>query len=59
VVLNIKITKKLPRRGKRSGNGKPRRLQPMPISSRIQATTATIVILMVTPKKNVGNYIQI
>jgi hypothetical protein len=50
VVLNRKTTKMLPRRGRRSGKEKTRRQQPLHINARIQTTTATIAILMVTLK---------
>jgi hypothetical protein len=57
VVPNRKSTKTLPMRERRSGKGKIRRRQPLHISLRIQVTTVTIAISMVTLKKNVGNYI--
>jgi hypothetical protein len=57
VVPNRKTTKMLPRRGRRSGKERTRRQQPLHISARIQTTTTTIVILMVTPKISVGSYI--
>jgi hypothetical protein len=58
VVPNRKTTKMLPRRGRRSGKERTRRQQPLHISARIQTTTATIVISMVTLKISVGSYIQ-
>jgi hypothetical protein len=58
VVQNGKSAKMLPRREIRSGKGKTRRWQPLHICERIQVTTITIAILMVTLKKSVGNYIQ-
>jgi hypothetical protein len=54
-----KSTRKLPRRGRRSGKGERiRRRQPLHISARIPTTIVTIEILMVTLRKSVGNYIQ-
>jgi hypothetical protein len=58
VVPNRKRTKTLPRRGRRSVKGKKKRIQPLHISARIQVTTITISISMVTLDKSVGNYIQ-
>jgi hypothetical protein len=47
----------LPRKG-RSGNERTRRQQQLHINARIETTTATIVISMVTPKISVGSYIH-
>jgi hypothetical protein len=48
----------LPRRERRSGKENIRRQHPMHINARIQATTTTIAISMVTPNISVGRYIQ-
>jgi hypothetical protein len=59
VVRSRKSTRKLPRRGRRSGKGeKIRRQQPLHISAKIPTTIAIIATLMATLRKNVGNYIQ-
>jgi len=59
VVPRRKSTRKLPRRGRRSVNGEMlRRWKPLHISARILENIVTIVILMGTLRKSVGNYIQ-
>ena len=58
MVPSINMTKMLPSREKISGKERIRRQQPLHIKEIIQTTTATIVILMVTPKISVGSYIQ-
>jgi hypothetical protein len=59
VVPRKKSTKKLPRRGRKSGKGERiRRQNPLHISARILETIVTIAILMITLRKSVGNYIQ-
>jgi hypothetical protein len=50
VVPSRKTTKMLPRRERRSGKERTRRQQPLHINARIQTTTVTIVILMVTQR---------
>jgi len=58
VVPSKKSTRKLPRRGRRSGRGRRiRRQQPLHISARIPTTILTIAILMVTLRKSAGKYI--
>jgi hypothetical protein len=58
-VPSIKSTRKLPRRGRRSGKGERIRIwNPLHINARIPATIVTIAVLMRTLRENVGNYIQ-
>jgi hypothetical protein len=58
VVLRRKSTREFPRRGRRSGKGENiRRQQPLHISEKILTSIATIVKLMATLRKSVGNYI--
>jgi hypothetical protein len=58
VVPRRKNTKMLPSMGTRSGKENTKRSQPLHIIERIQVTTITIGILMVTLKKSFVNYIK-
>ena len=58
MIPKIKRTETLPRRERRSGREKRRRLHTWHINARIEKIIATIVTSMVTPKKSVGIYIQ-
>jgi hypothetical protein len=58
VVRSKKSTRKLLRRGRRSGKGeKIRRKQTLHIRANILATIAIITTLMATPRKNARNCI--
>jgi hypothetical protein len=59
VVQRKKSTKKLPRRGRRSGKGEEiRRKYPLHISANILETIAIIATLIATPRKNARKYIH-
>ena len=58
MVQRKKSTRKLPRRGRRSGKGGKIRIeQPLHNTVKIPTTIEIIATLMATPRKNVGNYI--
>jgi len=57
MVPNRKTTNMLPRRRRRSGKERRSKKQTLHIGARIQTTTATSVISMVTLEIRVGSYI--